>query len=399
MSAEQNPPESINHPNPSTATQRSKSRRGRRTPSSFQLPASMMAKLQRDMRQFTEPAGLEMMRSLRRAMDSVTPPASIIQMPSLPATSLPITSLAHKQASQLAASLPQLHLTAVTQQAWSSMLQRSGGFLNQNTLFANGLDMSGWLPTSAQLNIMVPRIDLGHADEIAAIIKHLQPTLMASTQTTLATLAQSISELLGNWSILTTIGHRLAERGLQAAKVARAAAIRGERKAVADFARTWLGIAKALDWIVDAVIGALLENGWLDLADEDPATALDTLRKETTAQRRGTQTLWDRKVRHHHIALLDEPLTTSMTRADLLVGPDVRAFGEFDDPRVLTVLANLTESEKQIALAYSQTASWDEAAAYCDTTPEQAESVRRKLKYRGKQLRQVAPPTSADDAA
>ncbi|MEU4711669.1 hypothetical protein AB0G00_35140 [Nocardia salmonicida] len=398
MSSEQNPPNSIDSSDSGGGkTPRSKTRRARRDTLRFQLSASTLASIHRTILPLAEPAITATLRTVRALTPSVPLPPSITPVVSLPAASLPVTSLFLTPAvvlpfngftEHIRWSLPALELTAFTERAGSGTLHRSLWPGISNTVFSRGLDMSGVVPTSAQLHAMIPRIDLGYADQIAAVVGQLQPTLMSvvSTQNIFADLHESVSALLGNWNTLTRIGHHLAERGLRAAEAARAAAIRGERDAVAAFARTWLGIKKALDWIVDAVIGALLENSWLDHADEDPATALDTLRKETTAQRRGTQNLWDRKVHHRHIALLDEPVTANMTRADLLVGPDVRAFGRYDDPRVLSVLDQLSERDRQIADAYGRTASWDEAAAACGATAEQAESVRRKLKYRGKEF-------------
>ncbi|MFD6101160.1 hypothetical protein ACFWFQ_00705 [Nocardia salmonicida] len=358
----------------------------------FQFSASQLAAIQRAILPPIEPA---VMAANRDIMKSIAPSVTITAVPNLMATTRPIADLIGSKAPVLP--LAGLTGAAVTARAGLDLT----GFTDR---LWSGLPvpvMSGWLPTAAQLEGVLPRIDLGYAGQVADVVGLLKPSLMTTpgTRDMFAGLHETISGLLVGWDVLGKLGTRWpgwacarpSAHGpppsgvtVRSSRPSRSAAQnrqgpgldhrRRDRRA----AREHLARPRR----------------------RRPCRGMRTLRKETTAHRRGTQPLWDRKVSRRHIALLEEPVTADRTLSDLLIGPDVRAFGQFENQRVVAVLDQLSERDREIAMAYSRSSSWDEAAATCDATPEEAESVRRKLKYRGKQLgRTSSSGETGNDAA
>ncbi|MFH5232086.1 hypothetical protein ACHIRB_26460, partial [Antrihabitans sp. NCIMB 15450] len=132
------------------------------------------------------------------------------------------------------------------------------------------------------VNRLVPAIGLGSQPYIANVLAGMSgqfaanmrlftPTaaMLGSTFAHLNSLADTlqgrVGSLIGNWAMLSNLGHRIAEIALSAALKARAAVLRGDNDEVSRFALTWLGIKNVTRLVIEAVKAALLDASWLDV--------------------------------------------------------------------------------------------------------------------------------------
>ncbi|MFV8233962.1 hypothetical protein [Mycolicibacterium fortuitum] len=208
-----------------------------------------------------------------------------------------------------------------------------------------------------------------------------------------------MTEAMRGWSTLADGGHWAARLALRMALSAKRAVMRGDIDAVKRFLCDWLGFtAKHVtpDLVGSASLVLLDEPAWLP----DDSLALDydpipTLRKLTLAEHRNcTRMITDprRRANHQPVISLNKPITTtgsdsgSPTSLLELVAakpqPElVAANDDIRDPRVLRVLAKLTDRERRIAEEQGHVGTtWAEAAVACGGTPDEGEKVRRKVK-------------------
>ena len=206
-----------------------------------------------------------------------------------------------------------------------------------------------------------------------------------------------MTEAMRGWSTLADGGHWAARLALRMARAARRAVLRGDIDAVKRFLCEWLGFtAKYVtpDLVGSASLVLLDEPAWLpddSLAlDYDP---LPTLRELTLAEHRNcTRMITDRQANHRPVISLNKPITTTGTDSgsptsllELVAAkpqPElVAANDNISDPRVLRVLAKLTDRERRIAEEQGHVGTtWAEAAVACGGTPDEGERVRRKVK-------------------
>lgn len=124
--------------------------------------------------------------------------------------------------------------------------------------------------------------------------------------------------------------------------------------------------------------------------DYDP---LPTLRKLTLAEHRScTRMITDRQANHRPVISLSTPVTKTgsdsgspTTLLELVAAkpqPELLAANDdISDPRVLRVLAKLTDRERRIAEEQGHGGTtWAEAAVTCGGTPDEGEKARRKVK-------------------
>jgi hypothetical protein len=210
--------------------------------------------------------------------------------------------------------------------------------------------------------------------------------------------AESIAATMRGWSALADGGLWAARLALRMALAAKRAVMRGDIDAVKRFLRDWLDFQfefVTLDLVSSASLVLLDERAWLP----DDVLALDydpcpKLRKLTLAEHRScTRLIIDPRRRAHHkpVLSLDKRITkmdsdsTTTTLLELVVAkpqPELAA-GEDDisDPRVLRVLAKLTDRERKIADERGHVGTtWAEAAVACGGTADEGEKLRRKVK-------------------
>ena len=209
--------------------------------------------------------------------------------------------------------------------------------------------------------------------------------------------ASWMTEAMRGWSTLADGGLWAARLALRMAMAARRAVMRGDIDAVKRFLCDWLGFTFKYvtpDLVNSASLVLLDERAWLP----DDALALDydprpTLRDLTLAEHRTcTRMITDRQVNHQLVISLDKPIsaakpdsgsTTSLLelmaakpQPELVVADD-----DIRDPRVLRVLAKLTDRERKIAEERGHVGTtWAEAAVACGGTPDEGEKLRRKVK-------------------
>ncbi len=174
------------------------------------------------------------------------------------------------------------------------------------------------------------------------------------------------------------------------------------RERVGRFAAAYLGITHPAG--TEAVGAALLH---LPLEPDDPGgdfrtertgDLLGDLRRETRRQRRALRLIGETQLFGRCVASLDEPLPApepgTSTVGDVVAcwrpRPDALPglAGEFQDPRILRVLAMLKPMERAVAEAYAFGGgiSWAEAEAIAAAPAGYGERVRRKLLRLGGQL-------------
>lgn len=208
-----------------------------------------------------------------------------------------------------------------------------------------------------------------------------------------------MTEAMRGWSTLADSGHWAARLALRMALAAKRAVLRGDINAVKRFLCEWLGFTAEFvtpDLVGSASLVLLDEPAWLP----DELLALDydprpTLRKLTLAEHRNcTRMITDprRRANHQPVISLNKPITKtgsdsgSPTSLLELVAakpqPElVAAHDDISDPRVLRVLAKLTDRERRIAEEQGHKGTtWAEAAVSCGGTPDEGEKARRKVK-------------------
>ncbi len=213
------------------------------------------------------------------------------------------------------------------------------------------------------------------------------------------------------WSTLADSGHWAARLALRMALAAKRAVLRGDINAVKRFLCEWLGFTAELvtpDLVGSASLVLLDEPAWLP----DELLALDydprpTLRKLTLAEHRNcTRMITDprRRANHQPVISLNKPIATAGSDSgspgsllELVAAKpqpelDSSASDDISDPRVLRVLAKLTDRERRIAEEQGHVGTtWAEAAVSCGGTPDEGEKARRKVK----RLSKSAGPATA----
>ncbi|MEU6354963.1 hypothetical protein ABZ896_37575 [Streptomyces sp. NPDC047072] len=183
----------------------------------------------------------------------------------------------------------------------------------------------------------------------------------------------------------------LTREALLAALTARNAAIEGDREAVDEFSRVWLGVNRPERWR-EAVEMALLGE-WVEHLGRGvfrDAAVVDLLKRHTQIEHRHLQPLWERKVLGRRTVLLSRPVGDDLTVRDLLVEwrtPETEVLSTEHESRVAAVLRGLTPDEAGVAVRWAGTPdlSWREAAL-AERLPETlGERVRRKVKRLGAQ--------------
>ena len=211
--------------------------------------------------------------------------------------------------------------------------------------------------------------------------------------------AESIADTMRGWSTLADGGLWAARLALRMALAAKRAVTRGDIDAVKRFLCDWLGFKFEFvtpDLVNSASLVLLDERAWLP----DDVLALDydpcpKLRRLTLAEHRScTRLIIDPRLRAHHqpVVSLDKPITkadgdsdSSTTLLNLVVAkpqPELVAADDgINDPRVLRVLAKLTDRERKIAEERGHVGTtWAEAAVACGGTADEGEKLRRKVK-------------------
>ncbi|WP_371799147.1 hypothetical protein OG963_15255 [Streptomyces sp. NBC_01707] len=196
------------------------------------------------------------------------------------------------------------------------------------------------------------------------------------------------------------------------ALAARQAAAAGNGRSVEAFMTEVLGLWRGARW-QEPVSTALLGD-WVGSLHTDGRVgpgALEYLKAETRVLHRQMTPLWERKVNGRRLWGLDFALGDGLTVYDVVAGgPDpyeMLAGTVPDDPRVATVLNDLTPAERAVAMAWadSQVTSWTEAASsIMALAPAQftgldpaalGERVRRKLKRLGARHTALAAAAAA----
>lgn len=206
-----------------------------------------------------------------------------------------------------------------------------------------------------------------------------------------------MTEAMRGWSTLADGGHWAARLALRMALAAKRAVLRGDIDVVKRFLCDWLGFTAELvtpDLVGSASLVLLDEPAWLP----DELLALDydprpTLRKLTLAEHRNcTRMITDprRRANHQPVISLNKPIAkadsgSSTSLLELVAAkpqPElVAANDDISDPRVLRVLAKLTDRERRIAEEQGHVGTtWAEAAVACGGTSDEGEKVRRKVK-------------------
>ncbi|MEU3352310.1 hypothetical protein [Streptomyces sp. NPDC037389] len=184
------------------------------------------------------------------------------------------------------------------------------------------------------------------------------------------------------------------------AVAARQAAVAGREAQVETFMTEVLGLWRGARWH-EPVSTALLGD-WVGSLHTDGRIlpgALEQLEAEARLLHRQLTPLWERKCRGERLRSLDFALGDGLTIYDLVAdGPDPYEvlFGALpEDARLVVVLAELTPTERAVAMAWAnpQTTSWADAAAHViELDPSGCaghlpialgERVRRKLKRLG----------------
>jgi hypothetical protein len=208
--------------------------------------------------------------------------------------------------------------------------------------------------------------------------------------------AESIAATMRGWSALADGGLWAARLALRMALAAKRAVMRSDIDAVKRFLCDWLDftIEFVTPDLVNSVSLVLLnERAWLP----DDVLALDydpcpKLRKLTLAEHRSyTRLIIDqrRRANHQSVISLDKSIAAAdsdspATLLDLVAAkpqPALAGDDDISDPRVLRVLAKLTDHERKIAEERGHVGTaWEEAAVACGGTAKEGENLRRKVK-------------------
>lgn len=216
--------------------------------------------------------------------------------------------------------------------------------------------------------------------------------------------AESIAAMMRGWSILADSGHWAARLALRMALEAKRAVMRSDIDAVKRFLCDWLGFSlKSVtpDLVNSASLILLEDQAWLP----DDALALDydpcpKLRKLTLAEHRSNWLITDPRLQANHqpVISLNKPIaatddsrgstTTLLDRVAAQPRPELVATeDDISDPRVLRVLAKLTDRERRIAEERGHAGTtWAEAAVACGGAAGDGERLRRKVKRLSKSV-------------
>jgi hypothetical protein len=208
--------------------------------------------------------------------------------------------------------------------------------------------------------------------------------------------AESIIATMRGWSTLADGGLWAARLALRMALGAKRAVMRGDVDAVKRFLCDWLGFTFEKvkpDLVNSASLVLLDEQAWLP----DDVLALDydpckTLRKLTLAEhRRLTRSIIDPRKQAHHesVISLDKSIAAAdsdspATLLDLVAAKPQPAladdYDDINDPRVLRVLAKLTDRERKIAAERGHPRmTWAEAAVALGGTADEGFKLGRKI--------------------
>lgn len=222
--------------------------------------------------------------------------------------------------------------------------------------------------------------------------------------------AESIAAMMRGWSILADGGHWAARLALRMALAAKRAVMRGDIDAVKRFLCDWLGFSLKRvtpDLVNSASLILLEDQAWLPddvlTLDYDPCQKLRTL---TLAEHRSSRLITDpqRQANYQPVMSLNKPIVgadadlgSTTTLLDLVAAkprPElVTTEDDISDPRVLRVLAKLTDRERRIAEERGHAGTtWAEAAVACGGTAGDGERLRRKVKRLSKS---VSAPAAA----
>lgn len=222
--------------------------------------------------------------------------------------------------------------------------------------------------------------------------------------------AESIAAMMRGWSILADSGHWAARLALRMALAAKRAVMRGDIDAVKRFLCDWLGFSLKRvtpDLVNSASLILLEDQAWLPddalTLDYDPCQKLRTL---TLAEHRSSRLITDphRQANYQPVMSLNKPIVgadagpgSTTTLLDLVAAkprPElVTTEDDISDPRVLRVLAKLTDRERRIAEERGHAGTtWAEAAVACGGTAGDGERLRRKVKRLSKSV--SAPATA-----
>lgn len=176
-----------------------------------------------------------------------------------------------------------------------------------------------------------------------------------------------------------------------------------------NFARRELVLPSGPQW--DQAVSAALLGDWIEplfAGERLDKTVYSRIKTEAHTVHRQLVPLWRRRVRSTRIALLETPIGQNLTLLDLVVGDlrmdDLVFESAFDDERINAVLAQLSLTERRVAMAWAHPsiATWTQAARYAGTADPEAfgDRVRRKLKRLGTRYttRTRAAATTRDGA-
>ncbi|WP_280215812.1 hypothetical protein [Nocardia cyriacigeorgica] len=311
--------------------------------------------------------------------------------------------------------LPKMDISAMIGTTYTPPISAAGMF-ESITGVGGTSSLTGSMPDSvrsnvaAMLNAALPRIDLSafnrvvritaFADNLPGLHSIVGPRLHALAGMSAAAFAipddlqRVITSLLGRWSSLADMGHMLAGLGRRAALRARAAALREDFDEVIEFAMSWLGLKKVRKAALMAVIAALFDPGWEQVEPDLTISTLNTIRQRearSNADLIGSKAKGDLRV--HSLDITEGEFPGEITplwqqRPD----PEIVRLEGFE-PKVERVLAQLTDQEREIAMAWAfggRTCTWPEAAIECGYSPEKGRSVCRKLSRLGDRFTQRA---------
>jgi hypothetical protein len=212
--------------------------------------------------------------------------------------------------------------------------------------------------------------------------------------------AESIAATMRGWSTLADGGLWAARLALRMALGAKRAVMRGDIDAVKRFMCDWLDFTfekVTPDLVNSASLVLLDEQAWLPddvlALDDDPFKKLGKqLRKLTLAEHRScTRLIIDPRKRAHHksVISLDKSIAAAdsdspATLLDLVAAKPQPALADDDDdisdPRVLRVLAKLTDRERKIATERGHPGTtWAEAAVALGGTADEGFKLGRKV--------------------
>ncbi|MFI5492206.1 hypothetical protein [Actinoplanes sp. NPDC051859] len=159
------------------------------------------------------------------------------------------------------------------------------------------------------------------------------------------------------------------------------------RPQVAHFTRVWLGVRAATRHVLEAVVEALLEDDWHEIALSD-----DELRRHLRQRARNhhevLRPLTDRQLNKQKVVSLSTPTGTADTTYEQVVADPgtvedevLLRLGCWNDDRLNRLFGKLDPAGVAITTAYAQNAgTWEQAAVAAGYPPHSGEAVRRRLK-------------------